>query len=90
MSLRVEIEDSVCDGMKLVTFHKDNESSSLTMDAELAMSIKDRCDIGEIFRHGLNCDDKLTALFRNDQDRDTARDFFEDIYGDCVWRTVSC
>lgn len=64
------------------------DETVIFMPAKLASAIKTRVEVTEKFCHGLRCNDRVVALFRDAHDRDMAREFFKDIYFDEEWEAV--
>lgn len=86
--MKIEIEKSVCEGMSLVTFSEfetQGVATSFTMPAELATQLAERAD----FKHGINYGGKLVALFKDEADRDCAKDELEDFWPSNSWEEVT-
>ncbi len=84
--MKIEINDT-CYGdgsMKDVIF---DDAYAVKVPAELAEAIQAQCGG---FEHGLTCDEKLVATFKEITDRDRAKNLFEEFYNDYEWGTVSC
>lgn len=84
--MKVEIKDT-CYGdgsMKDVIF--DDAYAAGRVPAELAESIKARCE----FRHGIKCDGKLVAVFRDEFNRDLCRFRLDEIRPEGPWENVTC
>ncbi len=87
--MKIEIKDT-CYGdgsMKDVIF---DDAYAVKVPAELAEAIQACCCCCFGFEHGLTCDEKLVATFKEITDRDRAKNLFEEFYDDCEWGTVSC
>jgi len=86
MQVDIAKKDFDCDGNVEVTFIQDGRQSRAYIPRATAESIKTRCEMGP----GLQADGLLIAVFREESDRDYARDMLEDIYPDVEFEEVTC